>query len=90
VPDVAVSPEELARLKGHLLAAASLPLEQLAAMPCIKGPQHRWRGKAGKPKKCKACGLVDFRSLREAGLPFDPAEHRTAVRHAILTGQVLG
>lgn len=123
-PAVTVAAQELAqlesqaltRLKAQLAAAATLPLEELAAMPCIMGAPHHWTGKAGKPKQCKVCHLTDVLGLAPATLPappsvpartlarkvhparkphpdlepyFDPAEHRKAVRHAILTGQVL-
>lgn len=71
-------------------AAVSLPLSDLAALPCRKGPKHRW---SAKTRKCKACGLTDFREPappKRAEPEFDAAEHRAAVHHAILTGQVLG
>ena len=72
-------------------AAVSLPLTELAKLPCLKGPRsHRW---SAKTRKCKACGLPDVRepAAPECDEPeFDAAEHRAAVHHAILTGQVLG
>lgn len=77
--------------QAQLDAAVSLPLTELAAMPCRKAPRHRW---SGKTRKCKACGLPDIRqpvTRPERDEPeFDAAEHRAAVHHAILTGQVLG
>lgn len=94
----APGPAERARLDAAILAAAqarldaavSQPLEELAALPCRKGPQHRW---SAKTRKCKACGMIDFREPakpKPAEPEFDAAEHRAAVHHAILTGQVLG
>ena len=77
----------LAAAQARLDAAVSQPLEELAALPCRKGPQHRW---SAKTRKCKACGMIDFREPVTAEPEFDAAEHRAAVHHAILTGQVLG
>jgi hypothetical protein len=67
-----------------------MPLTELAAQPCRKGPHHRW---SAKTSKCTACCLPDFREParpQHAEPEFDAAEHRVAVHHAILTGQVLG
>jgi len=68
-------------------AAVSLPLSEMAKLPCRKGPKHRW---SAKTRKCKACGMPDLREPKAPEPEFDAAEHRAAVHHAILTGQVLG
>jgi hypothetical protein len=78
---------ELAAAQAQLDAAVSLPLTELAALPCRKGPKHRW---SAKTRKCKACGMPDLREPATTEPEFDAAEHRAAVHHAILTGQVLG